>query len=441
MDMGGNGQGATGASASSQNNNAEGEDAWQVNEGEFEEVDDSKPFVQGPGGEDDDDDDNNDDLAETTEGEVIVSEGDGDVNAAQDSVQPPAPADSAAFAFTQHQDSVYCVALSADGSRALSGGGDDTAYLWGTRDGTPFIKLSGHTDTVVDCSFSADGTLCATGGYDANVRVWNADSGALVATLDGPSTEIEWIRWHPSGNVIMAGSEDATTWVWDLTTGATMGQCLGVLAGHEGPVSCGHFTPNGKRIVTGSLDTTVRLWDPKTWTCVHTFTGHDWHQGGVVSLACHPEQPMIAAGGLDGTVRLARLETRKVVASFQHDSPRTSESGEIEVGSVESVDFSDVLPFLASGATDGTVKIWDLNTQTCRQVCRHEDSVIRVRFVPGSPTLISCSADGTTRLWDARSGQQMRVLTHHTNLVLNFAMRPGIFVSCSDDHTCRVVHG
>ncbi|GBG25514.1 Angio-associated migratory cell protein [Hondaea fermentalgiana] len=426
---------STGASASKGD-----DDVWAVNEDDVEEVDDSKPFVQGQDANDDDDDDDNVELAETTEGEVKV--GTDDAEGESQSAEPPqVPADGAAFAFTQHSDSVYCVALSADGSRALSGGGDDTAYLWGTKDGTPVVKLSGHTDTIVDCGFSADGSMCATSGYDAAVRVWNSDTGALVTTLDGPSTEIEWIRWHPSGNVLMGGSEDATIWVWDLTQGPSFGQCLGVLAGHEGSVTCGLFTPNGKRIVTGSLDGTVRLWDPKTWTCAHTFAGHEWHQGGVVSLVCHPSQPMIAAGGVDGTVRLARLETRKIVASFQHDAPKAGAAGEEEVGSVESVDFSDTLPFVASGATDGTVKIWDLNTQTCRQVLRHEDAVVRVRFVPGSPTLISCSADGTTRMWDARSGQQMRVLTHHGNMVLNFAMRPGIFVSCSDDHTCRVVHG
>jgi len=364
--------------------------------------------------------------------------------------------DDAFLVFQEHQDSIYCVAIS--GTLALTGAGDDFAYLWNLETGQANFKLEGHSDSIVDCGFSADESLCATASYDATVRIWNPKTGKLMHRLDGPSTEIEWLAWHPVGNVIMAGSQDATVWVWD----ATNGSCLGVLAGHEASVTCGGFTSNGKRIVTGSLDGSVRLWDPKTWTCVHNFSGHGWHDAGVVSLAFHPSEPMIAAGGQDGTARVARLDSKKILATFIHDQgasngnattiPSNSESanasatGAVEgdqeqayIASIETVQFSDILPYLLSGGTNGVVKVWDFNSQTCRQTCKHNETITCVKFVSQSPNFISSSGDGTCRLWDSRNGEQLRILTKHSDMVLDFAFRPEVFVSVGDDKHAHVL--
>jgi len=347
--------------------------------------------------------------------------------------------DEAQIVFESHTDSVYCVALSPDGTKVLSGGGDDVAYVWESSSGNVLSQLSGHTDSIVACAFNFDGSMCATGSYDTTVKIWDSK---LLRTLEGPSTEIEWLQWHPKGNVLMAGSEDATIWVWD----ASNGNCLSVLAGHEGSVTCGQFTPNGKRILSGSLDGSVKIWDPKTSSCVHSFAGHDWHELGVVSLACHKEQPMIAAGGQDGTVRIARLESKKVVACFNHDSdkPKTHQQSlhddnETVLNSVESVDFCQVNPWVASGGTEGGIKIWDLNSQSCRQVCNHDLAIVKVEFLPESPMIVSCSADGATRLWDTRSGDMVKLLTKHSDMTLDFDFNDQIVVSSSDDKTCRII--
>lgn len=345
--------------------------------------------------------------------------------------------DSACAVFTGHSDSVYCVDISPDGSLAVSGGGDDVGYIWETATGNVLHKLPGHTDSVSDCSFNFDGTLAATAAYDSTVKIWDARTGALSRTLEGPSTEIEFITWHSKGNVILAGSEDATAWIWDASTG----NCLSVLAGHETVLTCGAFTPNGKRALTGSLDGSVRLWDPKTSMCTHSFTGHDWHQAGVVSLACSAEKPIMAAGGQDGTVRLASLEQKRVIASLSHSSgvgQGGQADGNEEPSSVEAIAFCSAQPFFAAGGTNGALKIFDLNTQTCRQELQHEDAVVGAAFVDGSHMLVSASADGTSRLWDSRTGQCARILTGHRNMILGLAVRGNVSISSSDDHTCRV---
>lgn len=41
---------------------------------------------------------------------------------------------------------------------------------------------------------------------------------------------------------MLAGSEDVTAWLWNADTA----QCMAVLSGHSGAVTCGDFTPDGK---------------------------------------------------------------------------------------------------------------------------------------------------------------------------------------------------
>ena len=42
------------------------------------------------------------------------------------------------------------------------------------------------------------------------------------------------------------------------------GQCVQVLAGHDGAVTSGCFSKDGKFVCTGGEDGTIRIWAPKT---------------------------------------------------------------------------------------------------------------------------------------------------------------------------------
>jgi len=377
------------------------------------------------------DDEDDGDMAEMDEG---LDEEDALAEEGKRGKKLPLVPDRTETTFSGHSDSVYCVAMNRDQTKAVSGGGDDDGYLWEVATGNTIAKLGGHSDSLIDCGFSFDDTLVATAAYDATVKVWSAETGALLRSLEGPSSEVEFLQWHSKGNVIMAGSQDATCWIWD----ANSGNCLSVLAGHEAALTCGQFSPNGKRAITGSLDGSVRMWDPKTSTCVHNFTGHEWHQAGVVSLACSSLTPILVAGGQDGTARIASMETKRVIASFNHDHDKDQNNAQVELSSVETVAFCDVMPFLATGGTDGTLKIFDLNTQACRQICKHEDTVVKVHFVPQSPLVVSASSDGTCKLWDSRSASESAVLTSHSDMILDLAVANNIIITCADDHACRV---
>lgn len=45
--------------------------------------------------------------------------------------------------------------------------------------------LSGHDDDVWSVGFSADGSKVVSGSEDKTVKIWNADSGEVIQTLSG----------------------------------------------------------------------------------------------------------------------------------------------------------------------------------------------------------------------------------------------------------------
>ena len=74
--------------------------------------------------------------------------------------------------FSGHEGPVYSIAIHPTASLAVSGGGDDSGYIWDLTDGKIVVKLTGHVDSVITVGFSYDGEMVSTGGMDGRVRVW-----------------------------------------------------------------------------------------------------------------------------------------------------------------------------------------------------------------------------------------------------------------------------
>ena len=94
--------------------------------------------------------------------------------------------------FPTHTGSVFAVATHPLQPIAVSGGEDDTGYIWNIDDGEVIVKLTGHTDSVTSVGFSSDGEYVSTGGMDGKVRIWrrvgkeNYKNWEFITELQGP---------------------------------------------------------------------------------------------------------------------------------------------------------------------------------------------------------------------------------------------------------------
>jgi WD40 repeat protein len=64
--------------------------------------------------------------------------------------------------------------------------------------------------------------------------------------------------------------------------------------------------------------------------------------------------------------------------------------------------------YVAAGATNGDIYLWDLQTKTCKwQTMQGEGEVQAMQFAPADRILATAGSDGTLRMWDVETGNEL----------------------------------
>ncbi len=164
---------------------------------------------------------------------------------------------------TGSEGMIYCVAISPDGQTLAVGGfgfrgGDHWIYLISPQKEQVKRVLKGHTNVVHDLEFSRDGSKLISGSGDNTARVWNVSTGETIQVLEGHELDIYGVVFAPEGSRCATSSYDHTARIWSVNTGNQ----LAMLQGHEAEIRCIDWSPDGTQLATGSKDQTVRTWTP-----------------------------------------------------------------------------------------------------------------------------------------------------------------------------------
>jgi len=168
---------------------------------------------------------------------------------------PPAPA-VVYPTFTGHADAVRSVAFSADGRRAISGGGDGTLCLWDVAGDPEVSVLRGHGGFVNAVASSPDGRTALTGSDDSTLKLWDLETRRDIRTLDAGGGAVYGVAFAPDGRAALSASNDGVVRHWDLQN-----QNCRLLSGHAGPVLCVAYR-GATGAVSGGADGTLHVWDP-----------------------------------------------------------------------------------------------------------------------------------------------------------------------------------
>jgi hypothetical protein len=129
----------------------------------------------------------------------------------------------------------------------------------------------------------------------------------------------------------------------------------------------------------------------------------------VTSIAFSPDGKLLAAGSLQGVLRLWEVATGKLLRRWGHlpDGTPTDPQAQLVRGLqydprvIFTVAFSADGRTLAAAGGGGRVRLWEVATGKLRgELHGHRDLVYTVAFAPDLRTLASAGADGTVLLWD-----------------------------------------
>ena len=155
---------------------------------------------------------------------------------------------------------VNFVAFSADGTRLAAGSHDKAAYVWDEAGQLAHV-LRGHGGMIECLAFAPDGRLLTT-AHDKTARVWAAD-GKLLADWQAHDRPVSAAAWSPDGAVLATGSQDGSVRLWGpggkavrTVAGATLGNvtALAFTADSRGLLFTGWSNDQAKARVKGLID-------------------------------------------------------------------------------------------------------------------------------------------------------------------------------------------
>ncbi|KAG1908534.1 WD40-repeat-containing domain protein [Suillus fuscotomentosus] len=291
--------------------------------------------------------------------------------------------------------------------------------------------------------------------------------GVAFMTLESHLTPIAALDFsEPYGTLVSTSQADSQPRLWDLMTGSEIGR----LRGHRGAVKCIQVEDN--LCLTGAEDGSVRLWD------LRLVDEEEWERSGLADVAEEDE-----GAAYDGEL----VEKPNGIRSNEPSEAGTADQAgpcirlfEGHSKAVTALYFEDEC--LVTGASDKTLRQWDLATGQCVMTMdilwaiSHPQSTITGAGIPNHtfpsaaasaghfavPTppsadgswdmyedfvggvqfwgygLVSGSGDGAVRMWDMRTGQAHRTLMGHTGPVTCLQFDEMHIASGSLDKSIRI---
>jgi WD40 repeat protein len=327
---------------------------------------------------------------------------------------------------------------SRDGKRVLTGAENGEVTMWDADGGHVLRRFGGLADRIISLDDSEDGTLLAASSRDGAVRAWRTADGALrliaghptpnprlIFNIDG-SRLLTWADdgmrvWNTANGALVyarqsAGSNGVRVDItssgrWVLLSSASRlvmqdaasGNELFTLDGHRGIATARDISDDDRTLATGGPDGRVVLWrmpDQTDHEFKHAVDPLPWAASndspGMAALFSHSGS-IIATGAGDGSIKLWDMATRQLLRSITADA-----------AGINALDFSrDDSRLLSGGFRDG-LRIWDVASgESLLRIDCQETPVLLARFSSDARYIAAAMRGGSTRIWDAGSGSEV----------------------------------
>jgi cytochrome c len=281
-----------------------------------------------------------------------------------------------------HGGPVRALAISPDGTHAVSGSFDTSAIRWSLTRNVAEQVMRFHDAAVNAVAWLKDGRI-ASGGGDGRIALWTQGKPAPDTVLDGHSGPVVALAVSPDGKTLASASWDHTARLWPVDGGAPR-----ALEGNAQNVNGVAFTPDGKSLVSAAYDLTLRIWPldgspPTIVTLPAPLSG----------VAVAPDGEIVAAGA-SGTVFFL--------------SPAGELRGEAEAAPTPIIQLaiSNDGNLLAAAGIRGSVAVIDRKERKLfRTLIGPGLPVWSVAFFPDNKTLLTGGTDRIIRRWDAIKGE------------------------------------
>lgn len=253
----------------------------------------------------------------------------------------------------------------------------------------------------------------------------------LIKTIETGIDEHPYrIQWSPDGS-LLGVAVAGTLQIWNVAEKALVSEWPITEASRGAIDFC--WSPDGKSLAV--------LRELKFFAICDAFTGKViWENivpfAQLKSPIWSPIGNRLATGARDGTLRLWDTTSGQLTTLLKHHK-----------GSITSIAWSPNSLYIATGGGGGgklqdyAIRIWDLESETVKFVFEgHSKNVTDLVWSQNSEMLASASIDNTVRIWDTHTGKIAAILEGHTKDTRGVSFSPdeNVISSYSWDGTFRI---
>jgi WD40 repeat protein/class 3 adenylate cyclase len=362
-------------------------------------------------------------------------------------------------------DSIHSVTFSQDGKLVVAEYNSPTnsVVVWNAQTGVEVVDLpdAEAASTLNKQSISSDGKYLLTMGNDGVVRLWDLTTKAAVKSFRDHPVGAYWVQFMPgSGDrQFLNFGADANTQLWEVDpqpqypeytdSGGAYEQLPGYIIGSslDGksmvvidtqsgkelhritfPTSPSWFSWPGARYFatsvsgtsgsgTGTATVWDQVWDTKTVNQVASFAVPNEN----IFQPSHDDK-YVVSGATDGVVALWDVQTSKMVRDFKGFTSTIS----ISSADISADDKYVVAASNQAASQDKSIRIWDAQSGQLVQRIAGRDAVVQlVYFTLDGKSVVSVYVDGIGIVWDVQTGKEL----HRFSIANNVGIGSNISVS------------
>ncbi len=312
---------------------------------------------------------------------------------------------------------VSVVKVSPDGKIVLGGCENGQVLVWNYESGLLVSRLSLHSAAVTAIDFFSN-TKFLSGSMDRSALLYDLQAGKTITSVREHKYTIHSVAYFPDGGFFMTGggdcppgqqtgSEDPSVKMWDLQ-GNQVKTFRGGWLSENDDVNLVGFSADGQLAFAG-YPLASRLFDISANAKVKTKVA------AAVKFGCiSQDRKMILSGAGYGVLELFDFATGKKLLTYT----------KLPVDSVSSVAFSPDGSKIACGAGNRAFVLDAVSGEAISRLEGKSSGVLCVGFSPFGKYLATGGTDASIKIWDMEAGSMVKVLGGQTQPISSLAFSP-----------------
>jgi len=217
---------------------------------------------------------------------------------------------------TRHQCIVNTLSWSSDSTKLLSNGEDSRSFIWNVETGEVITTYQGNPRHFppVSGSWRADGQLVADFSKSSSaLSIWSPSTGLPAEFLTQPNdAQLASFSWSTSSNLLAVNNSSGLLQFWDTSDTIQTGVSELQASYADMPANVMRWSPNDALIALAN-NSSLTVVSSTSGQIVRSFSGHT---GTILSVVWSPDASRIASGGTDNTIRVWDVNTGTELATF-----------------------------------------------------------------------------------------------------------------------------